>query len=331
MGTRQRDGRLLTLLVVIVCCSCAGLQNPQKILAELGPDETLPLFWHVEGHAGANLYLLGSIHVGPRAGWEYPGAVEQAFDNAHALVVEFNPEEISESGLEQMIRRYGQLPPGRSLRNELSAETWDLVKTRLRSSAVGIAAASRMRPWLLSELLILEEIGRSGYIAEGGVEASFVARAGRRSIVSLESAHMQVAGLANLPMATQELALLDVLKQQEHSQNHLKEMIDAWRVGDEKSLERYVFRTLDQDQAFTPFFQTMIFQRNHRMRAQLEVLLNAEHHAGENVFVTIGIAHLIGDRGICAALEAQGYRVKRIDRDALRIKGGEEHSLAVHP
>ena len=156
MGTRQRDGRLLTLLVVIVCCSCAGLQNPQKILAELGPDETLPLFWHVEGHAGANLYLLGSIHVGPRAGWEYPGAVEQAFDNAHALVVEFNPEEISESGLEQMIRRYGQLPPGRSLRNELSAETWDLVKTRLRSSAVGIAAASRMRP--CASLAVLHSI-----------------------------------------------------------------------------------------------------------------------------------------------------------------------------
>ena len=330
MGRRQLEWRLLAILVA-VCCSCAGFQNPQRILSELGPDETLPPFWHVEGQGGTNLYLLGSIHLGPRGGWQYPEAVEQAFANAHALVVEFNPEELSQEAVAQMIRRYGRLPHGRNLRSTLSPETWDLLKTRLRTSGLRIAAVNRMRPWLLSELLTLEDISRSGYVAEGGVEVAFVARAGQRSIVSLESARFQMASMASLPMETQELALLDVLRQQDQNQKHLLQLVDAWRAGDERSLERYAFQNLAEDEAFTPFFEVMIFQRNRRMRAQLEVLLNAEQHAGENVFVTIGVVHLIGDRGICAELEAAGYRVKRIAHDTLGFPVGDEDSIAAHP
>lgn len=330
MSTLRREWRLVAILAAF-CCSCAGFQSSQRTLAELGPDETLPPFWHIEGRGGANLYLLGSIHIGPAAGWLYPPAIERAFTDADALVVEFNPEELSEAALAQMIRRYGQLPPGTFLRNELSAETWNLLQARLKTSGLRISTVNRMRPWLLSELLILEKIGHSGYIAEGGVEAAFVARAGQRSIVSLESAQMQIAALANLPMATQEIALIDVLKQQARGENELKSMIDAWRVSDERALEKYVFQNLTENQAFTPFFQTMIFQRNQRMRAQLEVLLNAEQHADEDVFVTIGVAHLIGDRGICAELEARGYDVKHISPKRLRMLSDKESSVAVHP
>ena len=335
--TVQRSGRWsLLILCVVTLCHCASLRNPQNILNDLGPRETRPLFWHVEGHEGTDLYIIGSIPLAPRKGWEYPAQVEAAFKQAQALVVEVDPNELSQPLLAQMIQVYGQLPPGQYLRNLLEPQTWSLLASELKESRLRVSAVNRMRPWLLSELLVLEQIRKSGYLAQGGAESYFIARAGQRSIVPLESIQMQMASLANLPLHTQQLALLDTLRRSQKVPSEMQELVNAWRAGDEKGLEQLTFQTLDHDEAFVPFFETMVFQRNNRMQAQLEVLLNAKQHSGESVFVSIDVAHLIGKRGICQGLRKKGYQVTQIHGDewpsflaaAAPVK---ESPLGIHP
>ena len=326
-----RPAAWITVLLSISLLGCASFSGSRHSLDGLDARDVRPLFWHIEGHGGANLYVLGSIHVGPRRGWIYPPSVLKAFQDAQALVVETDPQEVSPDIISQMIQIYGQLPPGTYLRSLLSDHAWDLLMRQLQNSSLRITTVNRMRPWLLSELLTLEEIRKAGYVAQGGVEASFVAKAGNRSIVPLESAQLQIVKLANLPFAVQEMALLDTLQQADRNPHYLKQLVEAWRSGDEKELEHLIFENLENDQAMEPYFEVMLFQRNRAMQAQLEVLLNARQHAGENVFVSLGVAHLVGGEGICQHLEDNGYSVTRIKGNALPEKKPKEVPLAVHP
>lgn len=321
----------IPLLLALSLLGCAGLSGSSHSIEGMGERETRPLFWHVEGKGGANLYVLGSIHIGPRRGWIYPETVTEAFNQAQALVVETDPKEVSPEIISQMIQIYGQLPPGTYLRSLLSEHAWNLLMDQVQHSSLRISMVNRMRPWLLSELLTLEEIRKAGYVAQGGVEAEFVARAGNRSIVPLESAQMQIVNLANLPIPIQEMALLDTLKQMEHSPDHLEKLVNAWRLGDEKGLDDLIFGNLRSDKAFEPYFEVMLFQRNRAMQAQLEVLLNAHQHANESVFVSLGVAHLVGDKGICQHLEDNGYDVTRIKGSTLPSEMTKEHPVAFHP
>ena len=55
-------------------------------------DTASPSFWRLHSPDGkGTAYLLGSIHVGPEAGWSFPDVVWTAFSESTTLVVEFDP------------------------------------------------------------------------------------------------------------------------------------------------------------------------------------------------------------------------------------------------
>jgi len=100
-------------------------------------------------------------------------------------------------------------------------------------------------------------------------------------------------------------------------QQYLTRLVDAWRIGDEAGLEAFFFESYDQDPSFEPFFEILIFRRNQAMAEQLRILLDAEQHRGESVFVVIGAGHVIGSQGVPAILANWGYPVTQLDRDEL--------------
>ena len=328
----QTPGRLIWLSILWVAVQgCASLGNPQAVLRELNPRQTLPLAWQISGGQGASLYVLGSIHLGPKAGWEYPPGTLAALENANALIVEVNVNEVSRDTLQQLVGHYGQLAPGLSLRRSLSPATWTLLENGLAASGIPLRAANRLQPWLLSNLIIMDAIRKADYFPDEGTEDAFIRRAGSLSIVPLESPTQQVAFLGTLPRRTQELYLIDTLTHYNESESFVEQYVDAWRSGDEKALEKLIFDSYLKDEGFKPFFDSIIFNRNERMSKQLKVFLDADQHAGESVFVVLGVAHMIGDRGIAASLAAQGYQVDRVSRSEMRRVRKDGDSLALHP
>jgi hypothetical protein len=310
---------------------CASLGNPQAVLDELGPRQTLPLAWRISGGTGASLYVLGSIHLGPARGWEYPPGIIGALEDSNALVVEVNVNELPSETIQQLIGHYGHLPRGRSLRRTLSPGTWALIEASLAESSIPLRAANRLQPWLLSNLIIMEAIRRENYFADRGTEDEFIRLAGARSIVPLETAAEQIAFLGTLPRAIQELYLVDTLKHYDETGHFVNLYVNAWRSGDEKVLEKLVFDSYFEDPSFAPFFESIIFDRNERMSKQLKVFLDADQHAGESVFVVLGVAHMIGERSIRETLAAQGYRIQRVTRSELRRVYKSGDAVADHP
>ncbi len=310
---------------------CAYLGNPQAVLNELGPREGLPAAWEISGGGGASLYVLGAIHMGPAPGWEYPPGIDAAFDKANALVVEVNVAETPGQTIRSLIGHYGRLPPGQSLQRSLSPSAWSLLNEKLAGSGIPMSEANQLRPWLLSNLIIMRAVGRRDYYPEQGSEEAFIRRAGSRSIVPLESPSQQIAFLGTLSKRVQELYLVDTLNHYGDLGDYVDLYVDAWRSGDERALEKLIFDDFGQEEVFAPFFDAIIFKRNERMGKQLKVLLDAKQHAGESVFVVLGIAHLVGDKSIIADLEHEGYVVRRVTRPELREVPTDGDSVALHP
>ncbi|HIF96525.1 MAG TPA: TraB/GumN family protein [Myxococcales bacterium] len=331
----RRTGSLLRGLALIALLlsaqGCASLGDPQAVLDELGPRQTLPLAWQISGGTGASLYILGSIHLGPARGWEYPPGIIGALEDSNALVVEVNVNELPSETIQQLIGHYGHLPPGRSLKRTLSPVTWALIEESLAESSIPLNAANRLQPWLLSNLIIMEAIRRENYFADQGTEDEFIRRAGARSIIPLESPAEQIAFLGTLPRATQELYLLDTLNHYGETGHFVNLYVNAWRSGDERELKKLIFDSYVKDPSFEPFFDSIIFDRNERMSKQLKVLLDADQHAGESVFVILGVAHMIGERSIRETLAAQGYRIHRVTRSELRRVYRNGDVVADHP
>jgi uncharacterized protein YbaP (TraB family) len=310
---------------------CASLRDPQAVLAELNPREALPLAWRISGGSGASLYVLGSIHLGPDGGWSYPPGIMSALANSSALVVEVNVHETGSATIQHLIDHYGHLPLGHSLRRSLSPTTWALLERRLEKSNIPLRTANHLRPWLLSNMIIMEAIRRQHYSPDEGTEEEFIRLAGARSILPLESAAQQISFLGSLPRRVQELYLIDTLKHYDETGHFVDLYVNAWRAGDEKALDELIFDSYRKDKSFKPFFDSIIFDRNKRMGRQLKVLLEAQQHAGESVFVVLGVAHMIGDQSIAQRFAAEGYLVHRVTRAELRAPPTPGEAIAVHP
>jgi uncharacterized protein YbaP (TraB family) len=322
---------MFVLLFVVLLPGCASRGGALARLDELGPREAMPLFWRVESPRGATLYLLGSVHVGPPEGWLYPPAIEAAFEGSSALVVEVDPDGIDEETQTLLLARYGMLPPGERLEDRLEPATRAALERHVARSDLPKAMIDHMQPWLASNLLVLDATRQAGWSARGGVDVGFVARAGERSIVPLESVEYQMAIFAALPPALQDMLLRDTLGRFDDLGDYVQRMIDVWRTGDESALEGFVFESAREDPAFEPFFEAVILQRNRDMARRLRVLLDAEQHRGESVFVVVGAAHLVGRESIRTLLDGWGYPSVRLDRSALErrpLPGGDR---AVHP
>lgn len=326
---RDRIARVLWALVLscVATQGCATRQGALASLDELGANGAMPLFWRVDASRGATLYVLGSVHLGPADGWQFPPAIHRAFEHANAIAVEVDPTEMHQQAQQMLVARYGMLPPGVSLEQLLSPETWAILQQRAEQAGLPLDAVERMQPWLVTNLLLVAASRQLGWSPRGGVDATFIGAAGDRSIVSLESAEFQLSLLAGLPPEIQELSLRDTLGRFDDVSDYLTHLVGAWRVGDEDALEAFFFESYEEDPAFEPFFEILIFRRNQSMAERLRVLLDAEQHDGESVFVVIGAGHVIGPQGVPAILAGWGYPVTRLSRDELESPlSGDSHA-----
>ena len=117
----------------------------------------------------------------------------------------------------------------------------------------------------------------------------------------------------------------------EEVDQYLQELVDVWRTGDAAGLEEVFFASLQEDERFEAFFEILIDRRNYEMAERLRVLLDAEQHRGEAVFVIVGAGHLLGPEGIPAILSGWGYEVTRLTRDELLHPPPTGGSIALHP
>jgi len=95
----------------------------------------------------------------------------------------------------------------------------------------------------------------------------------------------------------------------------LTTMMDLWASGDEETFEEYLRMDVETEGATAEeialaeeFIKAMYTDRNQNMADFAEDALKS----GDEVFICVGAAHVVGDDGMVGIMTERGYTVERV-------------------
>ena len=267
-----------------------------------------PLFlWQVEGKEGT-VYLAGSVHALKATLYPLPLPFEAAFERSDALVVEVDTASPGLANLQHKMLEYTLLPAGVTLDQVIAPETLAALNRYLAEQSIPPASLAMLKPVMVATQLSVMRLMALGYMPDHGLEQHFIDRIGDRAILELETIDQQLEVLTSPPMSLQEQLLKDTLAQLPDMNATLAALIGAWLVGDDDELRRLFDEQSGQSAAYQEFMDRLLGERNKAMVERIKGFLERER----TYFVLVGAAHLTGNDGIVALLEAQGYRARRV-------------------
>jgi uncharacterized protein YbaP (TraB family) len=267
-----------------------------------------PAVWHVAGPRGAEIWLLGSIHVLSKDDHPLPGSVDRLFERADELVMELDLDDIDIAAEQQALLGTAVLPRGTVLRDVLPPGMYATAARRTRALGIDLALLENFEPWLVAITLLDLSLQAQGYSSQLGVEQHLVgkARAAGKTITGLESPAEQFALFDNLPADAQRDLLEQSLDELTAAGGEIRDITAAWRDGRLEDLSEELLAEFEQ---FPSLYEDVVVARNANWIAPLEALLEGER----KVLVVVGALHLVGDDSVIAKLKARGHDVRRLE------------------
>ena len=250
------------------------------------------------------MYLLGSVHVLKPEDSDLPPDSLRAYDNAKALVMELDLNNISPESLLGTDLGDEMLPQGQTLAEALGPSVYGKFVTHLQPLGVEPDFFSQFQPWFAAISLEQLELARLGFESGSGVDEQFAARAqtDHKPIIALETIEQQLGIFAHLSLDEQRRFMLYTLEDADDTAGATDAVITAWRNGDTKSLEQLLSESYAQ---YPELFRVLTTDRN---RAWLPVMTGLLHE-DQDYLVIVGALHLVGKDGIIQLLQQQGYQV----------------------
>ncbi len=118
--------------------------------------------WKVTAGNGT-LYLQGSVHVLKADNYPLAPAVEQAYNNSTALVLEVDIKEMTTPETQQMIMEKAMLPGGGTLQEALDEETYRKLCAACTQAGLPMAALAKFKPWFATTTLTLLQLQKMGF------------------------------------------------------------------------------------------------------------------------------------------------------------------------
>ena len=263
--------------------------------------------WRVSSPT-AQVFLLGSIHVARQDLYPLAAPIEKAYADSARVVLELHLTPEVEAETVKKSLTLGLYPEGDSVDKHLSPEAWQRYSSFLDSSGKPVAAFARMKPWLASLGLLMDELGQDGFVPALGIDRYFQEKAEKdgKPIESLETVDEQLGTLANLDDKIQELMLLEFLDSKDELGPQMEQAFFAWSAGDVDALEELMLSSVTRPE-YEPLHQKLFVERNHRMTAKVRQYLQG---SGASL-VIVGSGHLVGDEGI-VALIARDHAVEQL-------------------
>jgi len=151
-------------------------------------------------------------------------------------------------------------------------------------------------------------VQKLGLAPEDGIDMHFLNQAKEakdKKVVELESADAQLDLLMGIDGTLGDKWLAETLK--DSNKEEVEKVAKAWREGDDKALAAQMAADDGKDSDAAKMSDLLIYQRNNEMVKKIDEMLKGK----EKVFVVVGAAHLVGDKGVLKQLEAKNYKVER--------------------
>lgn len=266
--------------------------------------------WQVSSE-NATLYLMGSIHFADKSFYPLRQDLEEAFARSDYLVVELDINKVKPGEYNSLIAEKGIYTNGKTIRDAISDETWQQLSQQLQQLNISYDAVKHYKPGVLVLTLTAMQVMQMGFDPELGIDAYFLSKAvSSKKIMELESLQQQINLFIDIPDG--ELLLKESLYSMSEAETMMAEMVQYWKQGDVEQMNKLLFEdTLNKYPAFKTVYESLFYQRNRRMVAKINAMLQRESRQKEYYFVVVGSGHLIGEQGIVNELRKSGYQVTR--------------------
>lgn len=269
-----------------------------------------PLFlWRYE--ATGTVYLAGSMHVMKPSLHPLPAAIEDAFEAADRMAVEVNTTAIAPQRMQALVQTLAMLPGDQTLASVLPSATRAALEQHLAEQGIPLAAVARLKPALIATQLAVAKLTALGYFPQFGLDQYFIARAGSRPILELETVEDQLALLTSPDLTLQAEMVALTLAQMGEVDELVAEMVVAWLSGDDVALRALFDEQSPQTDAYLEFNRQLLDERNVGMADKIQDYLGEPG----TVMVLVGAAHLAGPGSVVDVLRSRGVEGRRIHSD----------------
>ncbi len=303
-----------------------------QLLPEEEPEnKATPLFYHVTGKDGQQMWLFGTIHIGDERTAYLPNEIRDAFVNSDALALECNTEQFEkqlekdDKLAEQVSDLYFYTTGIEAVKLSLSADDYAYAQKLLKAVGGNNSNMPYAKPYLWSDAIEHFYL-RQGYQlhSDQGVEERLLDWAEEldKDVLEIESVLAQMQMTSGFSKELQMLMLEDIM--QYDAQKYWEEsmeLYEMWCAGDENTLREEIANEWDSMELteeelaeYKPLLDEydkgMNFDRNEDMLdAAVDYL-----ESGKVIFYAVGLAHLLDDtNGLVDALQEAGYTVERVN------------------
>jgi len=266
--------------------------------------------WQVTS-TDATLYLVGSIHFADKSFYPLRPEIEAAFKRSEYLVVELDINNINYDIYREALSRNGIYKDNTTIKDVVSDETWQQLRQRLTELNIDYDTVKKYKAGMLVLILSGAQAVQVGLDASLGIDAHFLSEVAEKNsdkkIIELETLQQQLSLFLEIPNA--DLLLKESLYSLDEADQQMTEMVSYWKAGDEMQMNKFLFDdALIEYPAFVDIYDRLIYRRNQQMTLKLLDMLKTR----ASYFVVVGSGHLLGEKGIVAALREKGYQVKRL-------------------
>jgi uncharacterized protein len=300
MLKRRHVHAVLILLSVFLAVAQAQQSAPAQ------PKARRFLMWKATSPT-ATLYLVGSIHVGDSSMYPLPAEVESAFAAAKALAVEINIKNVNQAKTMSLVQAYGMYGADDSLTKHLSKETMATLDEYCTKHNVPRAGIEQLKPWVVAVTIAALAWQQAGEDPALGIDMHFLNESKPpQRVEELETMESQLAIFATATEEEQQGMLETTLKQGDKIKDMIKRIQSAYISGDPDALQKIMEE--EADMGSKSLTKKLLDDRNVTMAAKLDEFLKGK----EPVFVVVGAAHIIGDKGVAKLLRDKGYKVDQV-------------------
>ena len=307
-------------------------------ITEQMPDEAepenkpTPLFYHVTGENGQEMWLLGTIHVGDERTNFLPEEIYNAFAASDALALEINSKAFDkqleeDDDLSSEVSNYYYFSDGTTIESLMEEEEYAQAVKLMKATGSYNMNMPYAKPYLWSNS-IEQFYLRQGYNLHGdqGVEERLHIWAEEldKEIREVESSIFQIKLLTGYSNELQMLMLRDAMETTFEDYNGgVLELYELWCAGDEAALIEAINEEVDtselteeelaeyeaQKPLIDEYNKALSYDRNIGMLSKAIEYLES----GEVIFYAVGLAHLLdGTNGLVQALRDAGYTVELV-------------------
>ena len=311
----------------------AHYEITEEIPEEAEPEATpTPLFYHVTGDDGQEMWLLGTIHVGDERTAYLPEEIYNAFAASDALALEIDSKAFEEQlekddALQDKVSSAYYYSNGKTIESMMEEADYKKAVQYMKATGNYNMNAPYAKPYLWSNSIDLFHL-RQWYALHSnqGVEERLHKWAEDlgKEIREVESSLFQIQMSTGF---SDELQLLMLEESMEYTaQEYNEETIDLyekWCQGDEFVLREAINEDPDTTEMTDAEFaeyesqlplmeeydKAMSYDRNEDMLKVAVKYLESD----ETVFYAVGLAHLLYDEnGLVDTLREAGYTVEQV-------------------